>query len=397
MHGARGPASARGPRLTGFQASTYNPVLMATRVGNALLGLGLAASLVQVACRCSDAPVTASAEKVEIADPAQPTPDPSAEARGPLPPGIARLPARATMIAHIDLTRFTSSPLWVESRARMGQDEEAQRMLAAMDACHMPLAGLASLDLGVEPVAQELAAVLTGEGVGVPENLLCLRTQLGDAIGGDWKIEARPPGEAIVVRGAGGSVEFVAHIVDARTVVLASAAWAEPVAEVLRGASSSAARGPLAALLGRAAPTAEAPRAIWFVGHLPPDVLEALATEGADGVEDVRGAIDLDDGLALELIVGVRSADRVPGLLALANARLDLARGLARMQGVPQPIVDSLEVSAEGSEVRLAARMRMADIQAVRKQLEALDRAVDEPIPDDADDADDATPDATAG
>ncbi len=287
---------------------------------------------------------------------------------GPLHTGA--LPAEATMVAHVDLAALEKTPLWTENRALMEREAATKRALDAMRRCELPLAGLTALDIGVDPGSDRLAVIIAGAGVGEREKLECVHRELPDQLGsGTWHFEQDESGrERLRID---DQPSLIGVLADKDTLVLASEPWAPGIADALTrdsGQEGRATAGPLRSALTRL----DSARHIWFAGVLPPDALKALQEQGIDGIADVAGSLDLADGLAIELSARAENKEQATTMLTRARTQLDNVRPLAKLTGVPERVIDSVQISeAKGAAaaILLRAALTMEDIREVRAAL----------------------------
>jgi hypothetical protein len=271
-----------------------------------------------------------------------------------LPAPLALLPAQATLVAHVDLAALRQAPLWDKNRALLDADPDARRTLDVLAQCGVPFDGLATLDLAVGNDGRDVAAVLVGAGVGDPDKVACLAGQLP---GRGLSVDRSEPQPAIVLDGARG------WFVDPATVVVATTGWLGDVKAVSAGTGRSLSAGALQPLVARV----PADRPIWFAGRVP-DRAAATLAPALSGLQEVRGALDLRDGLGLELALGMDSDDRAAATLGELRRQVD---GL-RAAGLPGPVLDRVELGQAGPEVTVTIRLGMAELTALQTLAAAL-------------------------
>ncbi len=301
--------------------------------------LALAASLLAAAC----------------SRPTQPQPQ-----AANLPAPLALLPPDASLVAHVDLAALRASPLWQKNQGLLAADPDVSRTLDALSACGLAFDGLRALDLAVAGNGLDVAAVVTGDGVGEPDKLTCLAGQLPDR---GLTVERGADGPKLALPG-GAAGRF--H--DATTLVFATPGWDRAVSDARAGKSAGVGAGPLAPLLARVS----ADRPIWFAGRIPGRAAISLAP-ALSGLQEVRGALDLRDGLGVELALGMDGEDRAAATLAELRRQFD---GL-RAAGLPGAVLDRVELGQSTAEVTVAVRLSMAEIAA----LQALGGALAPPAP----------------
>lgn len=268
-----------------------------------------------------------------------------------LPTAFALLPADASLLAHVDLQALRASPLWQKNRALLDADPDARRTLDALAACRVGFEGLQALDLAVSADGRDVAAVLTGEGVGDPARATCLQGQLPDR-----KLHLEPgPEPVLVLDGARG------HFHGPDSLVFATPGWDEAVRALRAG--PPAAPGPLHALAAGVAPG----RSIWFVGQVPGNTARTLAP-ALSGLQRVRGALDLAEGLGVELDLGMDGEERAASVTGELRRQFDVLKAA----GLPPGVVERVELRHAGAEVHIAVRLTMTEISAIQALAAAL-------------------------
>lgn len=278
---------------------------------------------------------------------------PAAPPSAGLPAAFALLPADASLLAHVDLQALRAAPLWESNRAVLDADPDARRTLDALAACRLPFEALQALDLAVSADGRDVAAVVTGEGVGDPERLTCLQGQLPDR---GLRVEPGPEPTLAV-----GDARGFFH--GPTVLVLATPGYQQAVAALRAGPGPG---GPLHALAAGVTPG----RAIWFVGQIPDKSARTLAP-ALSGLRQVRGALDLSEGLGLELDLAMESEARAAAVAAELRGQLEGLRGA----GLPAPVVQRVELRQTGAELRVAARLTIAEIAAIQALAAAVPAA----------------------
>lgn len=281
----------------------------------------------------------------------------SACSRPAAPPEVdplSLLPADASLVAHVDLQGLRAAPLWQQNRGLLDADPEARRTLDALAACRVPFEGLRALDLAVAANGTDVAAVLTGDSVGDRDRLACLQGQLPER---GLRLELNGAEPVVVLPGARGWPH------GSGALILATPGWQDEVDRLRRGQGAGASAGPLQPLLARIPEG----RPIWFAGQVPTRAAVALAP-ALSGLRQVRGALDLRDGLGVELALDMETEDRAGATLAELRRQVD-ALGQA---GIPAAILDRVSLGQTGTEVTLDVRLGMAEIAALNALAGAL-------------------------
>lgn len=278
-----------------------------------------------------------------------------------LPDAFALLPADASLLAHVDLRALRASPLWDKNRGVLEADPDARRTLDALAACGVPFTGMDALDLAVSADGRDVAAVLTGDGVGDPAHATCLQGQLPER---KLRLE---PGDAPVLALDGARARFHGP----RTLVFATPGYERPV-EALR-AGPPAAPGPLHTLAAGVAPG----RSIWFVGQVPDKTARTLAP-ALSGLQQVRGALDLREGLGVELDLRMDGEPRATAVHDELRRQFDALKSA----GLPPGVIDRVDLRRDGADVHVGVGLTMAEISAVQALAAALASPTDAgPVP----------------
>lgn len=267
---------------------------------------------------------------------------------------LTLLPAEASLVAHVDLQALRAAPLWQHNRALLEADPDARRTLDALAACRVPFEGLRTLDLAVAPNGVDVAAVLVGEGVGERERITCLEGQLPER---GLHVDATGPEPVLVLAGARGWFHGPSAL------VLATPGWLKQVEALRAGSGAAVASGPLQPLLARI----PAERPIWFAGQVPTQAAVSLAP-ALSGLQQVRGALDLREGLGVELALGM--TDEAGATATLTELRRQF-EGL-RAAGIPAPLLDRVALGQSGAEVTIEVRLGMSEISALHTLAEAM-------------------------
>lgn len=276
------------------------------------------------------------------------------------------VPGDAALLAHIDMQGLAGSPLWAANKAILDADPEFTKQMNSFAACNMPFSGLRGLDIGVGSDGQELVLVVSGGGVGKPDNLRCLQARLNT---GDMKLEEQDGTTRVVF--AGG--ERFGHPAGDDAIVITTRAWSDAVLGLIAGKGSSVRDGGLKDILA----AADQSKHIWFAGRLPPE-LAALASAGVAGMAGLRsvaGSLDLSAGLGLTLAFGMDSPEKAKATLGEVQTQFDTVKPLAGLFGVPQSAVDKVKFTASDASVVMTAALTMDEINALSAALNQLNAA----------------------
>lgn len=271
------------------------------------------------------------------------------------------IPGNATLLAHVDIQGLASSPLWTANKALMESDPEVKKQLDALAACNMPMTGFKTLDLGVDAEGINVAAVLTGAGVGKPENLQCMQDQMK---GESFRVEERDGKKLLVLDGG----EAFGHMVNDDTLAFTTKSWDATVRDLIAGKGSSVRDGGLKDVLAQA----DQSKHVWFAGTVSPQIskLTQAIPGGMSGLESIAGSLDLTAGLALVMSFGMENADRANATLAQVQKQFADVKPMAGLLGLPTAAVDRVQFNAKESAVTMTASLSMDEINTMRSAVE---------------------------
>jgi len=334
------------------------------------------ALLIAASVACNKPDPAADASKSGTAQSASPGAEAPSDAPPPTtikpPPPPARgaadrlVPGDAALLAHIDMQGLGGSPLWAANKAVLDADPEFTKQMDSFSACNMPFSGLRGLEIGVGSDGQDVAIVVSGAGVGKPDNLRCLQGRLNT---GDMKVEEQDGNTRVVF--AGG--ERFGHPAGDDTIVITTRAWDDAVLGLIAGKGSSVRDGELKDILA----AADQSKHIWFAGRLPPE-LAALASAGVAsmaGLRSIAGSLDLSAGLGLTLAFGMASPEQAKTTLGDVQTQFDTVKPLAGMFGVPLSAVDKVKFTTKDASVVMTAALTMDEINALSAALNQLNAA----------------------
>lgn len=271
------------------------------------------------------------------------------------------IPSDATLLAHVDLQGLASSPLWAANKALMDSDPEVKKQLDALAACNMPLDGFKTLDIGVDADGLNVAAVLSGTGVGKPANIECLQKELK---GENFRLEEREGSRLMVLEGG----DAFGHLVNDDTLAFVSKSWDGNVRGLIAGTGTSVRDGGLKDVLA----TADQSKHVWFAGTVSPQLsrLTEAIPGGLSGLQNIAGSLDLTTGLALVMSFGMDNPDRASSTLAQVQKQFADVKPMAGMIGLPTSAVDRVQFDKKDSAVTLTASLSMDEINGMRSAVE---------------------------
>lgn len=336
-----------------------------------------AALVLAVACNRAEEPkkpavavTDAPGKPVDVTKPADAKPEPTTPSNGApalptAPVAVASpdklIPADATLLAHVDLQGLAGSPLWAANKSLMDADPEVKKQVDALAACNMPLTGFKSLDLGVGADGVDVAAVVTGAGIGKVQNLTCLQDQLK---GENFRVEPQGGTHVLVLEGG----EAHGYLVNEDTLAFVSKAWDAPVRNLMLGSGTAVRDGKLKDVLAQV----DQKRHVWFAGTVSPKLaaLTDAIPGGMSGLQSIAGSLDLTTGLALVMSFGMENPDRASATLAQVKQQFDTVKPMAGAFGLPPAAVDRVQFDKKDNAVTLTASLNMDEINAMRAAAE---------------------------
>lgn len=281
---------------------------------------------------------------------------------GGAPGGMKLIPEQATIVIGVDIGGLLKTKAYQDNKA-MIESGEAKEMMEAMKGCNLNPESLGTILIGTDgkDPKPNVTAVFTGAGIGDEKNLTCISDKAKEKTGEAPFTIADEGGKKVLKM---KDDDGVGYIVDAKTVVIATKDWAGATKELIEGKGKSAADGANKDLFGRA----DQKKHVWFAGVLPEAALAGLKGSPAEGLKDFSGSLDLSSGLAFTVTAGATDADKAKAMKDQIDQQWPLAKGMAGMFGIPQPVVDSVKFDLSGSAISVSATITEADMKAIQDQ-----------------------------
>lgn len=281
----------------------------------------------------------------------------------PAPTGEQLVPADANLLIGVDLAGVLDSEMYGLFKPIVAKDLRGLERIDLIRECGVDVvASRVSLILGTDG-GDNVAAVFAGDGIGDATKLQCIADKL-------TALDGAAP-FVVVDRGvATPSLDSdVATVVDARTVVIATRAWAAPVRDLTLGKGSAAAASPSKHLFARADRTAH----VWFAGLVPKKMaVDMRATFGSEPL-DLFGALDLAAGLRFSVDVGFGGPERLNPLKQKIEEASAMLRAVGPMMGLPPNAADSLKLEIRNEGVHFEVAMSVADSLELAKRMTPVD------------------------
>lgn len=266
------------------------------------------------------------------------------------------IPEGAVALAGVDLSALMATPMFKNNEQDLLGAPEVKTAMDAMKACKLDLTTGTKLLLGVAD-DQKVAFSLQSKGIGVEANVTCLAQKAKDSGANDVEFKDTN-GKKSLVLGGGEGVCFLAS---ADVLACASKDWVTDLTAILDGKGKSAVDGSLKT----AAAAADQAKPIWFSAEMTGTLAEGLTGSPLEKAKSMSGSLDLTNGLAVGLKAGMGSPEDATALATEVNAELGKVLPLAPMVGVPKPVVDSVKVEAQGSDVTAAVAATTEELKTI--------------------------------
>lgn len=279
---------------------------------------------------------------------------PACKGGGSAQQGGKLIPEQATVMLGVDVAGLMKSKLYTDNKAKFESAPGYKDMAEAAKGCSLDVEkAVSSVLVGTD--MKEFAAVVSGEGLGDEKNLTCIADKGKEKNGGK-------PLFTIVDEGGKKTLKMdkgTGYIVDARTIVVASAAWAGAVKDLMDGKGKAAVDGANSGLFGRA----DQSRHIWAAGKLPAGMgMIPLVGE----VKDFSGSLDMSDGAAIQATIGFEKAEQATMIKALADSQIPKAKESLAGQGLPATIADTLKIDAKDNLLSVELKLSDSDLKTLQ-------------------------------
>lgn len=260
------------------------------------------------------------------------------------PASIGMIPDQAEFVLGFNMGAVMASPLY--SLAAGEQNPEVQQMVGMFKDCGLDPNKFENVVVGLSQ-GEDLVAVVVGEGIGDDANASCvikaIQKQAGD-----------PEAAEVVTQDGKKVIQFTdgrAFLVDGRTLVFATTAWASAVSDLIDGKGTAAATGSKKDLFAKV----DGAAAAWAVANVPAELAGMAPLLGAPAefatVRSVTGSVDLSNGATIKVLVGFESPDTAQKLVATVQALVGEASkdAPAEVQGM----LKNMKVEAAGADLQV--------------------------------------------
>ena len=239
-----------------------------------------------------------------------------------------------------------------EIEEQINKDSDVKEMIEAAKGCKLDPWNLDSVVMGGTS-KEDFVAVISGSGFGKAENMTCISGKIKEKKGGDAEPITIADKKLTLAKGdeAGG------YLVDDNTLVVVSKGWDSAVKGLIDGTGTNALDGSMKPAIG----LTDTGKHIWFAGKIPAEAAGQLGP--AAGLSMAGGSMDFSGG-GLALAVAGKFADAAGATKAAeeANKAFEQGKAMAGMFGIPQGVVDSVKIAAEGDKITVAAKASKEDL-----------------------------------
>lgn len=269
------------------------------------------------------------------------------------------IPDGAEFVGGIQLSKVMGeSGFKAEMEKAMEKEADVKEAIEAMKGCNLDLYAMDQIVMGGTS-KEDVAVVVVGAGVGKAENLTCISGKIKEKKGGDK--------EPITV--ADKKLTFdddkaSGWIIDDNTIVIASKSWSSAVQGLVDGTGTSALDGGLK----DAVALSNQGKHIWFAGKVPAEAAGDLGP--AAGLTLAGGDLDLaGGGLGVSVKGKFADGDKATATATELNTQFDKVKPMAGMVGIPQGVVDSVKIAANGDTLEITAKGSKADMDAMAAKM----------------------------
>lgn len=260
----------------------------------------------------------------------------------------ALIPAQANAALGFRLDPLRASPVGGMLSGALRSEPDVAAVMTAVSTCEVELAGMTGLTAGdMTDDENGMMVAISAPGLGNEDVVRCLEKEAGRATGeggglvlfetrGDVRITPQQDGGHLI-------------ILNKDTLVVVDQAWESQVFAAIEDPASRSTDSSLAKAMGRVDRSSD----LWLSAMVPEDTRADLAEiPGADGIETINATLALGEGIALALDMGLVDASKAETLrTALSEALGELTPEDAAQMGIPDGLLDSIELAGEGSQV----------------------------------------------
>jgi len=270
----------------------------------------------------------------------------------------------------IDVAHLQRGTLFLEVERVLAA--EGADVLAAMEACGVPLAKVEGLVAGFSD-DDDVMVGIRAKGLGEAATLDCLSGKLEKATGKvPWK-RVSTTCETTLELPDGDAKGFV---VGRDMVVVASKSLEPAMGRRVAGKDRSALDGRLA----WARKEVDMGGTAWMAANVPAKAGAGLPPSMA-GLGRVGLSVDATKGLGLRLGAGFSSATEAKAAAKELETQLVQVKAMLPLLGLPSSVGDTIEVDTKGSLLRMGMFLRLSDLEALRKTMSGTTDPAAPPAP----------------
>ncbi|MBC8070807.1 MAG: hypothetical protein IAG13_20945 [Deltaproteobacteria bacterium] len=265
------------------------------------------------------------------------------------------VPDGATAVVGVDMKSLAASSIYRNVRGKLDAIPEAKTTLDTLrNDCALDVDKAESYVGGMDVLGQNFVFAARMPKLGTKEALTCALAQLPAQQSS--MVTLGEDGGKLTLDVAGGTAKGWA--LDDDTLVLVSKGWADAVAARMRGDGKSAIDGNLKEAIA----LADRGRTIWLAAELPPLLAPQLDGSPIKGVQRVGAGIQVGDDFDMLLTGAFVDEAAASAAKDAVSAGFDAGKAAAVAQGIPQAAVDSVVLQQDGKNVRVAAKVPIAEL-----------------------------------
>lgn len=260
------------------------------------------------------------------------------------------VPDGATGLVSIDAKALVQTELYTSTKAvaagLLSEDAKPGDALGTVrDECGVDLEKADSIVIGFDLISKNGMGAIRTANVGKADALRCVEKTLRGGEGAPtWGIGESDGKTTITIDGG----RFQGWAMDDDTLVLSSAGWSQAVHARIKGES----KGAVDNSLKEAVALADRSKHIWFAGEVPAIMESFLTDTPASGLRRIAGSLDGTKGLDISVALELSDEASAKALEEVGRAQLEQLKGVALVQGVPQEILDTFVLEADGAFLR---------------------------------------------
>lgn len=257
---------------------------------------------------------------------------------------------------------ISASGLKPEIEEAINKDSDAKEMIEAAKGCKLDPWNLDSVVMGGTS-KEDFVAVISGSGFGKAENITCISAKIKEKKGGDAEPITIADKKLTFAKGD----ETGGYLVDDNTLVFVTKGWDSAVKGLIDGTGTNAIDGSMKDATG----LSDMGKHIWFAGKVPAEAAGALGP--AAGLTMAGGSFDFSGGgVAISIAGNFADAAAAEKAATEANTEFDKVKPMAGMVGIPEGVVKSVKIAAEGGKITVSAKATKEEVATLKAKAKEM-------------------------